>query len=115
MDMKSLMKALRRGGAAGKTVKFCCCCNTPNTIRGNLLVHLDGQVFEINHGNINTAREIWNAYQDINMFHCFQFPVVEDHQDGALSGVTTENISVCTLHADQRSTNNSSHYRFQEV
>jgi len=49
------MKALNRGGAAGKTPEFCCLRDTPNTIRGTLLVQ--GEQFS--HAQIEIARELW--------------------------------------------------------
>jgi hypothetical protein len=41
-----MMVALDRGGAAGKTPNFCCCCDKNNETRGNVIFDNGEEVVE---------------------------------------------------------------------
>jgi len=41
-----MMVALDRGGAAGKTPNFCCCCDKNNETRGNVIFDNGEEVIE---------------------------------------------------------------------
>lgn len=133
MDMKSMMKALKRGGAASRTPLFCCVCDALNSIRGNIKFQRGDEILEFSHLEIEKLRKLWDETQDISFFKPLKFNISkETHvlsihlyvllsilthplKPNALPGVTSENVSPCTLHGDQRSVNNELHYHLSDV
>ena len=73
LDLKAMMVAIGRGGAAHTTYKFCPCCETMNTIRMNIYYKEE----EFGKEDFENLKQRWKDDPDISKFKPLRSEIVD--------------------------------------
>jgi hypothetical protein len=112
-----MMVALDRGGAAGKTPNFCCCCDKNNETRGNVIFDNGEEVIEFGINDYAQLKQKFEKFPNLNYFKPDKSNTEFTNWVGpnAIPGFLPELCVPCTMHAEMRFVNNLLFYHLNYI
>jgi len=112
-----MIVALDRGGAAGKTPNFCCCCDKNNETRGNVIFDNGEEVIEFGINDYAQLKQKFEKFPNLNYFKPDKSNTEFTNWVGpnAIPGFLPELCVPCTMHAEMRFVNNLLFYHLNYI